>query len=181
MATVVMVTKVWIFFSPFGPKTHLLAKFRENRAVNNVRRAWPTFALYYININRTLIRRPLLGRENSGLLNKVVSLLRVPVYKAKANGPTKKQSSFQGGLLIRVVSKQGSTVYKVIYFWVFLNKNSPKADEILQKGTRVPPDQPRTGELGRGPQGLLTFYLLTILARYEAKIAKISTSWSSGL
>ena len=33
-----------------------------------------------------MIRRPLLGRENSGLLSKVVSLLRVPVYKAKANG-----------------------------------------------------------------------------------------------
>ncbi len=39
MATVVKVTKVWIFFSPFGPKAHLLAKFRENLAVNNVRRA----------------------------------------------------------------------------------------------------------------------------------------------
>ncbi len=39
MTTIVMVTKVWIFFSPFGPKAHLLAKFRENQAVNNVRRA----------------------------------------------------------------------------------------------------------------------------------------------
>ncbi len=48
MATVVKVTKVWIFFSPFNPKAHLLTKFHENRAVNNCRRAWPSFALYYI-------------------------------------------------------------------------------------------------------------------------------------
>ena len=54
--------------------------------------------------SRTLIRRPLMGRENIGLLSKVVSLLRVPVYKVKANGPTKKRSSlprwssYQGGL-----------------------------------------------------------------------------------
>ncbi len=45
---VVKVTKVWVFFRSFGPKAHLLAKSREYRAVNNGRRAWPSFALYYI-------------------------------------------------------------------------------------------------------------------------------------
>ncbi len=34
------------FFSPFGPKAHLLAKSREDRAVNNVRRAWRKTTLY---------------------------------------------------------------------------------------------------------------------------------------
>ncbi len=49
MAMVVKVTRVCIFFNPFGPKGHLLAKFCENRDVSNVRRVWSTFALYYIN------------------------------------------------------------------------------------------------------------------------------------
>ena len=56
MATVVKVTKVWIFFRPFGPKAHLLPKSRKDRAVNNGRRAWPSFALYYININGPMVR-----------------------------------------------------------------------------------------------------------------------------
>ncbi len=49
MTTVVMVTTIWLFFRPFGPKAHLHAKFREDRAVNpreNMRR---TFALYIYN------------------------------------------------------------------------------------------------------------------------------------
>ena len=44
MATVVRVTRVWIFLSHFGLKALLLDKFHENLAVNNDRRAWPSFA-----------------------------------------------------------------------------------------------------------------------------------------
>ncbi len=50
MATVVMVTTIWLFFRPFGPKAHLYAKFREDRVVNTRDNWRPTFALYIYNV-----------------------------------------------------------------------------------------------------------------------------------
>ena len=55
MTTVVMVTTIWLFFRPFGPKAHLLAKFREDRAVNTRENMRRTFALYIYNTVLALI------------------------------------------------------------------------------------------------------------------------------
>ncbi len=50
MATVVKVTKVWIFFSLFGPTADLHAKSREDRTVNTRENMRPSFALYIYDI-----------------------------------------------------------------------------------------------------------------------------------
>ncbi len=50
IATLVKVTKIWIFFSPFGPKAHLHEKSREEWVVNTRENIRPSFALYYIKI-----------------------------------------------------------------------------------------------------------------------------------
>ena len=55
MCQLYLVTKVWIFFGPFGPKAHLPAKFLESQAVNNGRGAWRKVALYYVSV-RTMLK-----------------------------------------------------------------------------------------------------------------------------
>ena len=49
IATVVKVTKVWLFFSPFGPKAHLQS--HEDPTVNTRENMRPSFALYIYDVS----------------------------------------------------------------------------------------------------------------------------------
>ncbi len=61
MATIVMVTTVWLFFRPLGPKAHLLTKSCEDWPVNTRENMRWTFALYIdneINMGLNFLRSP---------------------------------------------------------------------------------------------------------------------------